>query len=282
MLDPKITPAVDVGRTRNDLGKIDPIQRDKREASKHKNFKKILEKDDDEEALAEELKARKKSVFDVDMPSKRQKVQPQSQPMQDAQPDLAGLAAANQPQAEKSKGRESKGDDYTESQGDLSSFNPNTSGYVMGQAKAFDIEARTGSSEAPQAARSTQQIVDQILEKIYTIKLDGKTETVLTLKNPPQLIGAEIALTSYDHARGEFNIAIHNLTQAAEAYLEQNNVRLGLKQALEERGYTVHVVTTTSEPFKPTASTEATQSEQRDRRDQEDENQEGRGKRRQK
>lgn len=279
MLDPKINSSTsDVGRVRSDTGRTDPLSRDRRDPEKRKDFRKLL--DDDASANAETAeeegpvsirKARDRSIFDLQSKSGTKETPAQMPLTQEPRQDISGFAAAEKPNSARTGGDESQ---YSDAGADLGS-NPNTSGYILGQAKAFEVGAAEGDQGA-QVSRPVQQIVDQIVDKIYTLKIDGKTETVLVIKHPPVLAGAELALTAYDHARGEFNIAIHNLTQAAQAFLEQHNVRLGLKQALEDRGYTVHVVTTTTEVFQPTAAAEAAEGSEKGRRDQEEQDQQER------
>lgn len=280
MLDPKINHSTsDVGRLRSDTARTDPLSRDRRDPEKRKDFRKLLDDDAPAETAEKEgpvRKARDRSIFDPQSKSGTKETPAQMPLIQESRQDISGFAPAEKPNSARTQGGDESA--YSDAGADLGS-NPNTSGYILGQAKAFDVGAAEGDQGA-QVSRPVQQIVDQIVDKIYTLKVDGKTETVLVLKHPPVLAGAELALTAYDHARGEFNIAIHNLTQAAQAFLEQHNVRLGLKQALEDRGYTVHVVATTTEAFQPTAAAEAAEGSEKGRRDQEEQGQQEREKQR--
>lgn len=116
--------------------------------------------------------------------------------------------------------------------------------------------------EAPQqesSAQTLQTLVDQIVDKLYTIKMGDVTDTVMTVKNPPILAGSELIVTSYSTARGEFNIAFTNLTQEAKQLLDSQQANL--LAALEKQGYTAHIIVTTTEaytklPIETNSSTE--------------------------
>lgn len=90
------------------------------------------------------------------------------------------------------------------------------------------------------------EIARQLIDKMYTVQQAGQTDTVITLKNPPMFEGANLIVTSFDSARGEFNISFENLTQEAQKILDNQQNRYTLLTALEQRGYNVHIVTTTT------------------------------------
>lgn len=257
--------------------------RPQKDANKRKDFRKVLdgEAEEQEIAAAEEKlslrKARERSIFDLPKKESPKKevattapaIAVPMQPLTEAQTDLSTLIASKQSLKRQSEHEDSG--DYAQLQGDLSYVNPQlASGQAVTSIPKFDIEANT-AGEAPGKTATVQQIVDQIVDKIYTLKANGQTETVMTLKNPPALAEAQLVLTGFDHARGEFNIAIHNLTQAAQSFLEQNNLRLGLKQALEEKGYTVHMVVATTEPYQKTIAVENTETSGKQRREEREE-----------
>lgn len=275
MLDPKINlPQPDSSRIRLDVGTVDAVGRQRRDPNTRKDFKKVLEGESEDNELSETdveaklraSKARGKSIFDV---------QAGAAQVADARGDLADVSSKRSKSSKKEKATDS-----TESKGELSYLDSNRPANSQPlQRQSFDIEA--GVSEGgTTGATPLKQIVDQIVDSLYTLKTDGKTETVLMLKHPPELMGSELVLTAFSQAKGEFNIAIHNLTQAAQLFLEQNNIRLGLKQALEEHGYTVHIITTTTEPFT-TVAMEGPESARKDRQNREDDSQQNQEKNRQ-
>jgi hypothetical protein len=274
MLDPKINgPQADSIRTRLDVGAVDALGRHRRDPNTRKDFKKVLEGESESGEISEAetqakvraSKARGKSIFDV---------QAGATQVRDARGDLADVS----PKSAKSN-KKQKTSDYTESRGDLSSLDSERPTNLQAlQRQSFDIESgASGSSSSDRL--SLQQIVDQIVDSLYILKRDGQTETVVMLKHPPELTGSELVLTSFSQAKGEFNIAIHNLTQAGQLFLEQNNIKLGLRQALEEHGYAVHIITTTTQPFT-TIATESTESARKDRQNREDDNQQNKEKNR--
>lgn len=91
-----------------------------------------------------------------------------------------------------------------------------------------------------------KEMIDQIIAKLYTIETKGKTDTLITLKHPPLFAGSSVVITSFNTAKGEFNITFENLTQAAKAILDRIENQNALISALDQKGYTVHIITATT------------------------------------
>jgi hypothetical protein len=116
---------------------------------------------------------------------------------------------------------------------------------------------------------------------MYTVDKHGQTDTVITLKYPPLFQDAKIIVTSFDSAKGEFNISFENLTQAAQLLLDKEENRQSLLSALEKRGYNVHILSTTTVETAPiyeerpiSHAREKEQDERQQGRDQEQEQEE--------
>lgn len=264
MLDPKINgPTPDIGKARLDVSSIDALGRQRRDdPNTRRNFKKVMDGESEggehgetDAATAKVNPANKRSIFDV-LPSGA---------LQGA--EARAETTSSSPTATPAN-KKQKMSAYNEARGDLSDLPSERPLSQFVSRQSFDIEAGSSGGGAA-TTTSMQQIVDQIVDSLYTLKTSGGTETVVMLKHPPELAGAELLLTSFNHAKGEFNIALHNLTQAGQLFLEQNNIRIGLKQALEEQGYTVHMITTTTEPLR-TIAMEGPESARKDRQDRED------------
>lgn len=138
--------------------------------------------------------------------------------------------------------RERSSTKFPQEQPDLSSINPiaNTQTPVS-QPSGIQAAAPPRSSAA-----QMQEIVDQIIQKLYTVSTYGRTDTLVTLRHPPLFAGASVILTSFDTAKGEFNITFENLTQAAKQVLDMRSNQDSLKLALEQKGYIVHIITATT------------------------------------
>lgn len=91
-----------------------------------------------------------------------------------------------------------------------------------------------------------QEIVEQLIDKLYMVDTKGKTETIVILRHPPMFEGAQVVLTSYSSASKEFNIAFENLRPDAKLLLD-NNLNT-LRSALTEDGHAkaIHIMTTTT------------------------------------
>jgi len=136
-----------------------------------------------------------------------------------------------------------------------------------------------GAAQHKLIAPQIQEIVDQIVDKLYTLKLDGKSETVITLKHPPLLSGSNVVIKSFASARGEFNIAFENLTQAAKQLLDMQENQNSLRFALEQKGYVVHILTTTT--LSETLTVAEGEELARDGREEQGSEDQGQGKQRQ-
>ncbi len=112
--------------------------------------------------------------------------------------------------------------------------------------------------------KTIQQIVDQIVDKIYLVKEDGRSDTTIVLKNPPLFEGVKITLSSYESAAGQYNITFENLTQMAKDVLDFQANRDALRLALDNKGVVVQMFTTTTATDTVTANWEP----QRSQRDQ--------------
>lgn len=132
--------------------------------------------------------------------------------------------------------------------------------------------------QRPPLAHRLQEIVDQIVKEIYTVKLDGNMETHITLSHPPLFKGVTVTVKTFENAPKEMNITFSNLTTPGKRVLDEN---LGsLRAALEhnEKGFVVHQIITTTLNEVPRYQTEAGQPQkerdsegQQQKRDQQQE-----------
>ena len=130
---------------------------------------------------------------------------------------------------------------FMREQSDLSAVNP------MTQAAPFAISSALKSSETSTANKSMQEVIDEIQKAAYTLELNGKTETVIQLKGA-LFNDANLTLTEFNSARGEFNITFDNLTQAAKNVIDMNQHTL--LDDLSKKGYVVHIFTATTAPLQ--------------------------------
>lgn len=162
---------------------------------------------------------------------------------------------------------------YTPEQPDLTYVNPLAGTVIPTVANAAPV----GPSKVERPAgldENMRALIDQIVKTMYTVKNEGKTETVLTLQYPPLFKDAKVTVTAFDSARGEFNITFDNLTQAAQLVLDKEENKKSLLQALEHKGYNVQIYTTTTVPLDyNNPISENREDFQRQQRDQHNEDQ---------
>lgn len=158
--------------------------------------------------------------------------------------------------------KESKADIFPIEQGDLTAVNPNAG---LSPTPAALQTQGVQTSAPPVRAQELQEVVDQIVSKLYTLSSKGKTDTLIQLKHPPLFAGSSVVITSFDTAKGEFNITFENLTQAAKQMMDMQENQNSLKFALEQKGYTVHIITATT--LAETTQLVEGQSPERERRE---------------
>lgn len=113
----------------------------------------------------------------------------------------------------------------------------------------------------PSQKMTIQQIMDAVVKAIATVETQGKTDTVVTLKQPPMFAGANLILTSFETAKGEFNIRFENLqSPEAQLFMNMQQNQDSLRLALQEKGYVVHILVATTQIELPQAQANAQQS----------------------
>lgn len=130
---------------------------------------------------------------------------------------------------------------------DLSYVNP----LALNTQSVTEIGDQKLENAMPSQKLTTQQLVDAIVKAITTIEAQGKTDTVITLKQPPMFAGSTIVLTSYESAKGEFNIRFENLGQQAKSFMDMQQNQDSLRFALQQKGYALHILVATTQIESP-------------------------------
>lgn len=133
---------------------------------------------------------------------------------------------------------------YTQEQPDLSYVNP-FAGALQPQAVVPSAEPKIERAAALTPAM--RELIEQIVKQMYTVTThQDKTDTVMTLQYPPLFKDVRVVVTAFETARGQFNISFENLSQAAQRILDLAENRKSLIHALEQKGYNVQILTTTT------------------------------------
>lgn len=136
------------------------------------------------------------------------------------------------------------------------------------------------AKEIPPRGIVIRELINRVVEAIQVIKKEGLTETVVTLRHPPILEGTKLTLTTSDAMRNEFNIAFSSPNVQAQMFLDHKLTKDPLAQALENRGFVIHTITTetvTASINPPTPDAQQSyardnqEREQRQRRQQQEE-----------
>lgn len=153
--------------------------------------------------------------------------------------------------------------------------------YVNPLALSTKAISEVGDQKLEQASSSKltmQQLVDAVVKAIATAESQGKTDTVVTLKHPPMFAGSNIVLTSFESAKGEFNIRFENLTQQAKAFMDMQQNQDSLLSTLQQKGYAVHIVVATTQIETPQIVADAQQTS-REQQQQQEQRQQQQGRR---
>lgn len=129
---------------------------------------------------------------------------------------------------------------FTQEQPDLSYVNPM---HMTVQASTAPL-MQTAAAPRPVLSRDTMLLFTQMVGKMTTLSNEGKTDTVMVLKHPPLFEGVSLKITAFQSARGEFNISFENLKPEALKLLQAQGD--GLKMALQNKGFTVHILSATT------------------------------------
>jgi len=118
--------------------------------------------------------------------------------------------------------------------------------FALGLNAPLAAHAAGGMIKEVEVPKNIQEIVEQIVSRLETVKTPGRVETIIHLHNIPKFENVKVTVTSYKSATHEINIKFDNLTQEAKNILDDGNNRSALKHALDQKGYTVHMITTTT------------------------------------
>ena len=181
------------------------------------------------------------------------------------------LAGTQNKQAQIDKTLAQKGKSASQSirdQQDTSTINLMAVGQ-QGTEISMNLDMKAQSPLPP--VKSMQELINLMVKEAQSMEAEGKTDTTVTLKYPPIFEGAQLIVTSFDSARGEFNISFENLTAAAQQLISMRENKESLLHALEQKGYHVHIVTasTIDEQRLFTAHVEDNPRERQNREDQE-------------
>lgn len=151
---------------------------------------------------------------------------------------------ASQNESSATKTRQKK-QEFSQENPDLASF----AGTQQPMAKIEPSATSTQNDAIP--SESIRDIAAHLIEKIHTMRSEGKTETVITLKNPPILDGAVIKLSAMDGAKREFDISFTQLTEKGKLFLDRKLTEENLAGTLERKGIIVHQMITTTQTEAP-------------------------------
>lgn len=216
-----------------------------------RDFKKVLSKEKDSQHQGEK---KKKGVGDEDLGQIADATkQPQDKVARKRENislfDLSADAAAKEKEPKQvAQADEAKVSTlFAQEQPDRAGVNP----AAAPVSSLFEISSTQAAEKPAPIAPRIQEIVEQLVARLQVAETAGQTDTTVVLKHPPLLRGANVVITEFDTAKGEFNIKFENLTQAAKELLDIRENQENLRLALDQKGYKVHIMVTTTEKETP-------------------------------
>lgn len=188
-------------------------------------------------------------------------VAPLPLPLEDI-PGLAKIAMRETVEKKESKVEELPRNAFMQDVGDLTRVNP-LAGTPPPVVTPHALPTpKVAETKAPLPIK---EVVDQIVDRIYTLKTGGQTDTTIVLKHGGLFDGVTVKISSYQSARGEFNITFSNLTQQAKGILDVNED--ALRQSFATKGLTVHIFATSPVP-EPIIRTDSGEMSREGRREE--------------
>lgn len=165
---------------------------------------------------------------------------------------------------------ETKEEEKTETTTPLVNLNP------IGQEALYQptqsIQSHVPTQASPVANSSFQnmkllEFAHKLVKKITAMKQGGKTEITLTLKNMSLFNGGILKVVEHDSARGQFNLTFTNLNPKAHALVLGTDATRILKESMEAKGLTFHIITASTE-IEPVTSYSSSFKEEKGRREE--------------
>ncbi len=241
-------------------------------------FRTILrDKDQEQDQLANATKKKKESGKSGDMLQDFNSFASpltlfQQQAKNKAFPEVGMEATLSEVESQKqiSQNKTDPNSEFAQQQFDLSWVNPNAASF---QTPSIE-QAAYAEKASITSTTNLQELINQMVEKMYVLQSEGKTDTTMQIKYPPIFEGAILTVTSFNTARGEFNISLSNLSPVAKELIDMQQAQNTLKHALEEKGYTLHIMITTTEPETKLATSNTDETANQQQQQQEEDKQE--------
>ena len=100
------------------------------------------------------------------------------------------------------------------------------------------------TTELPQEVRllTLHQLVEQISSHLSIMTSRHMQEITVDIKYPPLFAGARLTIREFQQAKGEFNLTFENLSPDARLLIESKVQQKRLHDALDEKGYKIHLI----------------------------------------
>jgi len=91
-----------------------------------------------------------------------------------------------------------------------------------------------------------QALITKLVDRMQIMQLQGKTETILHL-DTAGFEGVKVTISEFATAKGEFNITFEGLSQKAQQLISDSANQDLLKEAMQEKNFTVHIIVASTE-----------------------------------
>jgi hypothetical protein len=122
---------------------------------------------------------------------------------------------------------------------------------MQGVAKIENTELKLATGEGKDITVGNRSdiraLAEKMVDQIQVIVKTDVSETTVTLKGPNTFAGAEITVKEFNSAKGEFNVEFTGLKAEGKELLDMPLNQDGLRAAMVERGFALHIISTNIE-----------------------------------
>lgn len=206
------------------------------------DFKRLVE-DDDSKAVKNKRADRDKQQLSPYDPRNKKGAEitasQQGAVTNEPQGDIAGVLPKSEDVAKALSSTQ-----FVQERGDISVVNP-LAMQVPEIQSVIDAKGE-GVSRIPQVS----EIIEAIENEMLVLEKGGDTETTVKMGKNSLFAGTEITVTKFTTDPTTFNIRLSNLTAEMRELFDAANAKNDLMRTLGERGFAVHMIETSYQPFE--------------------------------
>jgi hypothetical protein len=260
MIDPELS---NIRNVPGKMGRSEKVDKPTHSPESKEKFKKVMEKGEGEEKDRDDQKKSTKDVStkgeaaqNVKAPAGQTSIFALSEESAKKEATPVDSEVVEESVTPRFSNEQEPKAQFSQEQPDIAYVNP-----LSGAPTTVSSTVENAAAPKPQVnVEQIQKMIEQLVDKVQTLSKSGQTDTTMTIKNIPILEGANVVISAFDSAKGEFNIAFENLTAHAKGILDMPINQDALRAGLENKGYVLHILTVTTTQETPIIEEDASAS----------------------